>query len=104
MTGAVSIEGDFAWTVTTVRGERFAEEGFCCGDTSGLAQVEVHRSTLFVDCTVQVMPPALDIDEGLIHPPRGAHRPRKSVPTLFELGDVALNPTADRARGDLGAA
>ena len=104
MTRLVSIEGDFPRTMPTVRDERFAEEGFGRGDTTGLAQVEVYRSTLFVDCTLQVMPRAFDIDERLIHPPRGAHRPGKAIPTLFELGDVALNPTADSARGHRDAA
>ena len=49
----MSIESDFPGTMPTVRDERFAEERLGRGDTTGLAQVEVHRSTLFVDCTVQ---------------------------------------------------
>src|SRR4051812_33584544 len=49
------------------------------------------------------MPIAFDVDERLIHPPRGTYGTGEAVPTLFELGDVALNPTADRARGHLDA-
>jgi hypothetical protein len=103
MTWPMPIEGDFVWAMAALRGKRPAEEGLSSCDAAGLAQIEVNRSALLVYTPVEVVPVALDVDEGLVNPPRRTDGAREAVPALFDFGDVALNPTADRAGNPLDA-
>lgn len=61
-----------------------------------LAQIEIDRSPDFIHCPVQIAPPALHPELGLVTPPRTANRPNISVPALLEFRHVALHPTQNR--------
>jgi hypothetical protein len=52
-----------------IRGQCLAEEGLRCGDSTGLAQIEVYRASLLVDGAVSLDPLAPYLDVGLVHAP-----------------------------------
>jgi hypothetical protein len=56
---------------------------------------EIDCQAMFVDCSVEISPPASDSDVRLVHPPRSADWSSISLPALLELWDITLDPSQD---------
>lgn len=76
--------------------ERPPEEGFRRGDISLRPQQEIDRLSLAVDSAIEICPATFDLDVSFVDPPGLADFAGKAVPSPFELGNIALNPTHDR--------
>src|SRR5690349_1830189 len=88
--------------MAAVGGKCLAEEGLSSCDTSGLAQIEVNRSALLVYSPVQVVPVSLDVDEGLVNPPRSTDRGERSDPSAFRTRGYSVEPNGRSCSGPLG--
>src|SRR5438067_6955341 len=64
---------------------RFPEERGRRDFVASTAQVEVDSFAFGVYCTIQVYPVAVNLDVGLIGPPRSSHRSFVATPPLLEL-------------------
>src|SRR3982751_6490574 len=60
-----------------------------------------YRSTLLIDGTIQICPPALHIYICLVAAPRSAHQPGVPAPPLLQFRDVPLNPAYRRHDTDM---
>ena len=95
MRGLIAIERNLL-RQSTLAHERPPEEGLGRRDVPFGAQQEIDSLSLFVDGTIEIGPAPFDFDVGFVDPPGATREAGEAVPALFELRDIALDPTHDR--------
>jgi hypothetical protein len=75
--------------------ERPLKECFRRSDIPPRAQQKIDRLSSAVDSTIEISPAAFDLHVSFVDPPRAASFAGEPVPTFFEFGNVALDPTHD---------
>src|SRR5919106_4550612 len=61
-----------------------------------LAEIKIHCPALFIDRTIEIHPAPLDLDRGLIYPPRTPDRLGILPPPFLKFRDEPLDPAHDR--------
>ena len=76
--------------------ERPPEKGLRRGDIPVRPQQEIDRLSVAIDSAIEIGPATFDLDVSFVDPPGTANFAGKAVPSLFELGNIALKPTHNR--------
>ena len=95
MRGLIAIERNLL-RQSTLAHERPPEEGLGRREVPFGAQQEIDGLSLFVDGTIEIGPASFDFDVGFVDAPGATREAGEAVPALFELRDIALDPTHDR--------
>src|SRR5262249_40631360 len=74
---------------------RFAEKTFGCGYIPSFAQQKIHCSPVFVDGSIEIGPPALHLDIGLVTSPGTVNRSSVAIPSLFRTPEHIVEPSAE---------
>jgi hypothetical protein len=83
------------WSLSVLRLEHFTKEAGCCLAIALRTQPEVKGIALGIDCSVQVLPHALDFDVSLVHSPRTIRWLQVRSNALVEFRGVLQDPTID---------
>ena len=83
--------------------ERLAEERLGGCNPAVSAQQKVDRLAVLIDSAIQVVPLRLNLDIGLVNPPRGTNGLCELLPALLELGNVPSHPSEDGTVGHLNS-